>query len=86
MNKVVLTTVIDEGLKEALEEIARFDNSSLSELTDQAIRNLVDERVATRELVSHGLRLVDAGSPPTIGSDDVHAWLLSDQDTFPQSR
>lgn len=48
MTKVVLTTEIDAGLNQALEEIARFDKRSASDLADQAIRNLVEERVATR--------------------------------------
>ncbi|MFN3717264.1 MAG: hypothetical protein ACK4UW_00005 [Rhizobium rhizophilum] len=86
MNKVVLTTEIDAGLIQALEEIARFDNRSASDLADQAIRNLVEERVATRELLQHGLRLVDAGDVRAVDSADMHRWLLSDENEFPTAR
>ncbi len=86
MNKVVLTNEIDAGLNQALEEIARFDKRSASDLADQAIRNLVEERVATRELVRHGLRLVDAGDVKAVDSAEVHRWLMSDEDDFPASR
>ncbi|MBX9466655.1 MAG: ribbon-helix-helix domain-containing protein [Rhizobium sp.] len=86
MNKVVLTTEIDAGLIQALEEIARFDNRSASDLADQAIRNLVEERVATRELLQHGLRLVDAGDVRAVDSGDMYGWLLSDDDEFPTAR
>ena len=86
MNKIVLTTEIDAGLNQALEEIARFDNRTASDLADQAIRNLVEERVATRELLHHGLRLVDAGNVKAVDSGEVHDWLLSDQDDFPAAR
>ncbi len=86
MNKVVLTTEIDAGLNQALEEIARFDNRSASDLADQAIRNLVEERLVTRDLVHSGLRLVDAGDVKAVDSVDVHSWLLSDEDDFPAAR
>jgi predicted transcriptional regulator len=86
MNKVVVTTEIDAGLNQALEEIARFDNRSPSDLVDQAIRNLVEERLATRELVRHGLRLVDAGDIKAIDRADVHDWLMSDEEEFPTAR
>jgi len=86
MNKVILTTEIDAGLNQVLEEIARFDNRSASDLADQAIRNLVEERIATRELVRHGLRLIDAGDVKAVASAEVHGWLLSDEDDFPAAR
>lgn len=86
MNKVVVTTEIDVGLNEALEEIARFDNRSPADLADQAIRNLVEERVATRELLHHGLSLIDAGSVKAVDSAAIHQWLLSNEDDFPQGR
>jgi predicted transcriptional regulator len=86
MNKVILTTEIDAGLNRDLEEIARFDNRSASDLADQAIRNLVEERLATRELVRHGLRLIDAAEIKAVESSEVHGWLLSDEDSFPTAR
>jgi predicted transcriptional regulator len=86
MNKVVVTTEIDAGLNQALEEIARFDNRSASDLADQAVRNLVEERLATRELLRHGLRLVDAGDVKAIDQADVHDWLMSDEEEFPVAR
>jgi predicted transcriptional regulator len=86
MNKVVFTTEIDAGLNRALEEIARFDNRSASDLVDQAIRNLVEERQATRELVRHGLRLVDADDVKAIDRAALHDWLMSDEEDFPTAR
>ncbi|TPP11690.1 hypothetical protein [Rhizobium glycinendophyticum] len=86
MNKVVLTTHIDSGLNQALEEIARFDNRSASDLADQAIRNLVEERLATRDLLRHGLHLVATGDIRAVDSAAVHDWLNSDEDTFPKAR
>jgi predicted transcriptional regulator len=86
MNKVVFTTEIDAALNEALEEIARFEHRSSAELADQAIRNLVEERIATRELLYQGLRLVDGGDVKAVDSADIHAWLLSDEDEFPAAR
>lgn len=86
MNKVVVTTEIDVGLNDALEEIARFDNRSRADLADQAIRNLVEERVATRELLHHGLGLIDAGNVKAVDSAVIHHWLFSDEDDFPQGR
>lgn len=86
MNKVVLTTEIESGLNQALEEIARFDNRSASDLADQAIRNLVEERLATRDLLRHGLHLVAMGDIRAVDSAAVHDWLNSDEDTFPKAR
>ncbi|KQW29062.1 hypothetical protein ASE36_11345 [Rhizobium sp. Root274] len=86
MNKIILTTEIDASLNQALEEIARFDNRSPGDLADQAIRNLVEERVATRELLHHGLSLIDSGDVKAIDSAEIHDWLLSNEDEFPQGR
>lgn len=86
MNKVVATTEIDVGLNDALEEIARFDNRSPADIANHAIRNLVEERVATRELLHHGLSLIDAGNVKAVDSAAIHQWLLSDEDDFPQGR
>ena len=76
------TTRIDSELKAELEQIARFENRSASYMANQAIRALVDERKATRELVELGLELVDAGAP-TLAADDIHAWMLDDDDAAP---
>lgn len=84
MDKVALNTEIDAGLNEVLEEIARFDNRSPADLDDQAIRNLVEERVVTRELLHHSLRLIDGGDVKAVDSAEIHDWLLSDKDEFPQ--
>lgn len=78
-----LTTRLDAELKDELERIARFDKRSLSFMTNQAIRNLVEERRATRDLVRTGLALVAAGDEGA-APEAVHDWLLADNDTsFP---
>ena len=83
MSSASLTTRIDPALKAELESIARFERRSTSYMATQAITNLVEERRATRELVETGLALVDAGAP-SLDSDDVHDWLQSADEAFPQ--
>jgi predicted transcriptional regulator len=72
-----LTTRLDCDLKQELEEIARFDKRSVSFMTNQAIRNLVEERRATRELLDVGLEQIARGAEG-ISSEKVHDWLLED--------
>jgi predicted transcriptional regulator len=81
------TTRIDTDLKAELEEIARMENRSASFMANQAIRSLVEERKATRELIELGLEMVEAGAP-TIAPDDIHAWLLAEDENapFPEAR
>jgi predicted transcriptional regulator len=81
------TTRIDTDLKAELEEIARMENRSASFMANQAIRSLVEERKATRELIEVGLEMVEAGAP-TIAPDDIHAWLLAEDENapFPEAR
>jgi predicted transcriptional regulator len=74
-----LTTRLDADLKQELEEIARFDKRSVSFMTNQAIRNLVEERRATRELLDVGLEQIAKGAEG-ISSDEVHDWLLEPGD------
>ena len=76
------TTRIDTGLKAELEEIARMENRSASFMANQAIRSLVEERKATRELIELGLEMVEAGAPTT-ASEDIHAWLLAEDENAP---
>ena len=85
MSSASLTTRIDPDLKAELEQIARFERRSASFMANQAIRNLVEERRATRELVDTGLALVETGAP-SISSGDIHAWLASDDEAFPDGR
>lgn len=85
MSTASLTARIDPDLKAELEQIARFEHRSASFLANQAIRNLVEERRATRELVDTGLALVEMGAP-SVASEDVHAWLVSDNEAFPEGR
>lgn len=81
-----LTTRIDMNLKTELEQIARFDRRSASFMTNQAIKNLVEERKATRELIQTGLSLVKTGAA-TLSSDDIHQWFMAGEDApFPQSQ
>ena len=74
------TTRIDADLKLELERIARSDKRSASFMANQAIRNLVEERKATYELVEVGLELIKQGAP-SIPAEDMHAWMLSDDDS-----
>lgn len=85
MSNTSLTTRIDADLKAELEQIARYERRSASFMANQAIRNLVDERRATRELLETGLALVEMGTSG-IEPQDVHAWLASDEEVFPEGR
>jgi predicted transcriptional regulator len=86
MSKVSLTTRIDSSVNDALEEIARFEKREPSELADLAIRNLVEERQAMRDLVSLGIQLVD-GKAAGIEPEAVHDWLDAEDDRpFPSGR
>ena len=53
------TARIDADLKAELEAIARFEDRSASWLANRAIRNFVEERIATRELLRAGLALIE---------------------------
>jgi predicted transcriptional regulator len=80
------TTRIDSELKADLEQIARFDDRSASYVANQAIRALVEERKATRELIETGLMLVEKGAP-SIPASDIHDWFMADDDRpFPAAR
>lgn len=81
------TTRLDSELKTDLEEIARMENRSASFLANQAIRSMVEERKATRALVELGLEMVEADAP-TIAPEDIHAWLLAEDESapFPEAR
>lgn len=85
MSTASLTTRIDSDLKIELEQIARFERRSASFMANQAIRNLVEERRATRELVDTGLALLEMGAP-SMASEDIHSWLASDDEVFPEGR
>lgn len=82
MPTTTFTTRIDIDLKEELEKIARMENRSASFMANQAIRSLVEERKATRELIELGLEMVEAGAP-TIAPEDVHAWLMAEDENAP---
>jgi predicted transcriptional regulator len=71
------TTRIDADLKAELEAMARFEDRSASWLANQAIRNFVEERVATRELLRAGLAAIAHGAAG-IEPGAVHAWLSAD--------
>ena len=79
------TARIDQELKTELEQIARYERRSAGFIAGQAIRNLVEERRATRELVETGLKLVEMGAP-SLSSQDFHAWLEGDENVgFPRA-
>jgi Predicted transcriptional regulator len=80
------TTRIDADLKAELEQIARYEDRSASYIANQAIRNFVEERKATRDLVKLGLEMVERGMPG-IPEEDIEAWLMADEDLpFPKPR
>ncbi|RVT80626.1 hypothetical protein DXV76_21115 [Rhodobacteraceae bacterium CCMM004] len=80
------TTRIDADLKAELERIASFEDRSASYMANQAIRNFVEERTATRELVELGLEMVDRGAPG-IPAQDIHEWMLAEDDrAFPSAQ
>jgi predicted transcriptional regulator len=80
------TTRIDSELKSELEQIARYEDRSASYIANQAIRNFVEERKATRELVELGLEMVERGAPG-IPEEDIEAWLMADEEQpFPKPR
>ena len=80
------TTRIDSELKAELEQIARYDDRSASYVANQAIKALVEERKATRELVETGLMMVEKGAP-SIPAADIHDWFMADDDRpFPAAR
>jgi predicted transcriptional regulator len=77
------TTRIDSDLKERLEQIAQRDNRSASYIANLAIRNLVEEREATRELLLLGLELAKSGT--SIPAEEINAWLRDPGDRpFPE--
>jgi predicted transcriptional regulator len=77
------TARIDVDLKTELEAIARFEDRSASWLANQAIRNFVEERIATRELLRVGLGLIEQ-SAEGVAPEAVHEWLAADDEqAFP---
>lgn len=78
------TARIDQDLKVELEQIARYERRSAGFIVGQAIRNLVEERRATRDLIKTGLKLVEMGAP-AISPKEFHSWLEGDEDAvFPR--
>ena len=79
------TARIDADLKAELEAIARFEDRSASWLANRAIRNFVEERIATRELLRAGLALIERGSEG-VAPEAVHEWLAADDErAFPEA-
>jgi len=79
MTTASLTTRIDPELKADLEEIAQYEDRSASYMANLAIKNLVEERKATRELVELGLEMVKDGVTG-IEPQKVHDWMLADDE------
>lgn len=78
------TTRIDIDLKAELERIAGHERRSASYMANLAIKNLVEERRATRELVALGLDMVRQDMPG-IREEEVEAWLADDDERpFPE--
>lgn len=86
MTTASLTTRIDLDLKTELEKIARYEKRSTSFVANLAIRNLVEERMATRDLIETGLALVAMGAP-SVPAGEMHDWLFAEEDRpFPEGR
>ena len=86
MATVSFTHRIDTDLKTELEKIAKYDDRSAAYVANQAIKNFVDERQATRELIETGLALIENGAP-SISAEDMHSWLLSEEEQdFPDNQ
>jgi predicted transcriptional regulator len=80
------TTRIDVDLKAELERIADHERRSASYMANLAIRNLVEERKATRALIDLGLEMVREGASGA-AEEDVEAWLADDDEApFPSPR
>ena len=79
-------TRIDADLKAELERIAVHERRSASHMANLAIRDLVEERRATRELVALGLEMVRQNRPG-IPEEEVDSWLADDDERpFPAPR
>jgi predicted transcriptional regulator len=80
------TIWIDAEIKADLEQIAGHERRSASFMANLAIRNLVEERKAARELVDLGLDMVRMGATG-LAEADVEAWLTDDDERpFPPPR
>lgn len=85
MSSVALTTRVDSELKAELQQIAELNDRSTSYMANQAIRNLVEEHRATRELLGAGLDMIDQDAP-SIEAQAVHEWFMADEDVpFPKA-
>ncbi len=84
MTTTTFTTRMDVKVKARLDDIAKFEDRSVSYVANKAIEAFVDERDQTRALIKTGLELIDKGA--VVSSDAVNAWLDADEDTpFPLS-
>ena len=79
MPTALFTAQIDDDLKAELEAIARFDNRSASSLANHALRNFVEERIATRELLRVGLGLIEQ-EVEGVAPEAVREWLAADDE------
>jgi predicted transcriptional regulator len=86
MATIPFTARIEQDLKIELDKIARYERRSAGFMANQAIRNLVEERMATRALVETGLALV-AMNAPSVPATEMHDWLFAEEDLpFPKGR
>ena len=84
MTTTTFTTRMDVNVKARLDDIAKYEDRSVSYIANKAIEAFVDERDQTRALIKTGLELIDKGA--VVSSDAVNAWLDADEDTpFPLS-
>ncbi len=82
MTTTTFTTRMDVNVKARLDDIAKYEDRSVSYVANKAIKAFVDERDQTRALIQTGVELIDKGA--VVSSDAVNAWLDADEDTpFP---
>jgi predicted transcriptional regulator len=82
MATTTFTTRIDTDVKARLDDIAKYEDRSVSYVANKAIEAFVDERDQTRALIETGLELIDKGA--TVSIDAVNVWLDTDEDSsFP---
>jgi predicted transcriptional regulator len=77
MATTTFTTRMDVNVKARLDDIAKYEDRSVSYVANKAIEAFVDERDQTRALIKTGIELIDKGA--VASSDAVNAWLDADE-------
>lgn len=75
MATVPFTMRLDETLKRSLEEEARLEERSASQLATRAIRKMLEAKAAKRKLIEEAIAEADKGV--FISDEKMTAWFLS---------